>query len=123
MRLLHLAAVLAASGALAAAAAGAASPNGLYGVVTKGPTQPVCRVGEPCTAPVQVTLVFSRPGHPALRRRSAANGAYRIALPPGYYTVRSVEKIGFSQTPRPAKVHVRTGHWDKLNFVFDTGIR
>jgi hypothetical protein len=58
-----------------------------------------------------------------VRTRSAANGAYRIALPPGYYTVRSVGKIGFSQTPRPAKVHVRTGHWDKLNFVFDTGIR
>jgi hypothetical protein len=122
MRLLRVAAVLASFGALSAAA-GAASPNGLYGVVTKGPTQPVCRVGKPCTAPVQVTLVFSRPGHPALRTRSAANGVYRIALPPGYYTVRSVERIGFSQTPRPAKVHVRTGHWDKISFVFDTGIR
>ena len=119
----HLALLVLAAAGFAASAAALTYPNGLYGTVTKWPTRPVCPVGEPCSAPVQVTLVFSRPGHAPVRTRSAANGAYRVALPAGYYTVRSVQKIGFSQSPRPAKVHVRAGHWDKLNFVFDTGIR
>ncbi len=108
---------------LATSVGSATSPSGLYGTVTKGPTQPVCRVGQPCTAPAQVTLVFSRPGHLPVRARSTAKGVYRIGLAPGYYAVRAVEKIGFSHTPRPANVHVRPAHWDKISFVFDTGIR
>src|SRR5438045_10289 len=37
--------------------------SGLHGTVTKGPTAPVCRVGQPCSAPAQVTLLFRRLGH------------------------------------------------------------
>src|SRR3954454_23278222 len=32
------------------------------GFVHKGPTKPVCRVGETCTAPAQMTLIVSRAG-------------------------------------------------------------
>ena len=60
--------------------------SGLHGTVTKGPTMPVCRVGRPCSAPVQVTLVFRRAGH-VYRARSGTDGRYRIVLLPGYYTV------------------------------------
>lgn len=119
----RLALLVLAVAAFAPSAGGLTYPNGLYGTVTKWPTAPVCRVGEPCSAPVQLTLLFSHRGHATVRTRSAANGAYRVALPAGYYTVRSIQKIGFSYSPRPAKVHVRTDYWDKLNFVFDTGIR
>jgi hypothetical protein len=96
--------------------------SGLHGIVTKGPTVPVCRAGEPCTAPAQVTLVFRRPGH-VYRTRSTATGQYRIIVPPGYYTVSTVERIGIYRNIKPHAVHVRFGHVDRLDFSIDTGIR
>jgi|KBSSwiStaDraftv2_1062776.scaffolds.fasta_scaffold4573699_1 hypothetical protein len=99
--------------------------SGLHGIVMKGPTQPVCRVGQPCSAPAQVTLLFRRTGPaPRLyRTRSTATGAYRITLPAGYYTVTTAEKIGITRNLRPQRVHVRAAHQDALNFHIDTGIR
>ena len=84
--------------------------GGLHGIVMKGPTQPVCRTGQPCSAPAQVTLLFRRTGPtPRLyRTRSTATGAYRIALPAGYYTVTTAEKIGITpQHPPPARPRPR----------------
>jgi hypothetical protein len=99
--------------------------SGLQGLVTKGPTTPVCRVGRPCTAPAQVTLLFRRtlPVARTYRARSGADGRYRIVLPPGFYTVSTVEKIGLARNIRPVRVHVRTAHVDRLDFSIDTGIR
>lgn len=107
----------------AVASASAASPrSGLYGTVRRGPITPVCRVGVACDAPARnVILTFSRTG---LVRKTQANeqGAYRIGLPPGIYSVRTNAKT-FGQTPRPARVRVRAGHSDKIVFTIDTGIR
>jgi hypothetical protein len=99
--------------------------SGLHGTVTKGPTTPVCRQGEPCSGPAQVTLLFRRTGRTprTYRTRSAATGAYRIALPAGYYTVTTLEQVGIGRKLRPQRVHVRAGHHDRLDFVIDTGIR
>jgi hypothetical protein len=96
--------------------------SGLQGTVTKGPITPVCREGVPCDAPVQVTLVFRRPGH-VYRTRSAPNGRYQIRLPAGYYSVSTLERIGIRRNIAPRAVHVRRGHVDKLDFTIDTGIR
>jgi hypothetical protein len=101
----------------------AGTSSGLYGIVTKGPTTPVCRVGVPCDAPVSVTLVASHGSTEVARVRSTRQGRYRIALPPGYYTIRSTKRVGITSNPRPHAVHVRGGHWDKIDFLFDTGIR
>ncbi len=102
--------------------------SGLHGTVTKGPTMPVCHVGQSCSAPVQVTLVFRRTGTGPLagrvyRTRSMENGAYRLVLLPGYYAVSTVERIGITRNIRPHAVHVRPGYIDKLDFTIDTGIR
>jgi hypothetical protein len=99
--------------------------SGLHGTVTRGPVTPVCRQGQPCRGPVQVTLLFRRTGPTphTYRARSTATGVYRIALPAGYYTVTTAEKIGIGRHIRPQRVHVRVGHEDMLNFVIDTGIR
>jgi hypothetical protein len=102
--------------------------SGLHGTVMKGPTTPVCRVGQSCSAPAQVTLIFRRTGTgatagTAYRARSAVNGAYRIVLLPGYYTVSTVQRIGITRNVRPHAVRVRFGHNDKLDFTIDTGIR
>ena len=96
--------------------------SGLHGTVTKGPTMPVCRVGRPCTAPAQVTLLFRRAGQ-TYRTRSTADGRYRITLAPGYYAVSTVERIGIARNIRPHAVHVRIAHVDRLDFAIDTGIR
>jgi len=105
-----------------------ATGSGLYGTVRRGPIKPVCQLGVPCDAPAQLTLVFSNmASSPAstqpVRVRTDKLGRYRIALPAGYYQVRSTVKIGVTKLPKPHAVHVRAGHWDKVAFFFDTGIR
>ena len=96
--------------------------SGLHGMVMKGPLHPVCRQGQPCTGPAQVTLLFKRGAH-TYRTRSTAAGVYRITLPAGYYTVKTAERIGITPNLRPQRIHVRAGHNDLLNFRIDTGIR
>ena len=101
-----------------------ATGSGLYGTVREGPVKPVCQLGVPCDGPVAKTmLVFSKAGHDVARVRSTAAGTYRIALAAGYYDVRATVKIGLTKLPKPHAVHVRAGHWDKIAFFFDTGIR
>jgi hypothetical protein len=112
------------------AGSGSSTGSGLYGSVRKGPVMPVCQQGVPCDAPAQVTLVFSRttPSRESTATapvsvRSDKNGRYRIALAPGYYAVSATKKVGTTKLPKPHAVHVRQGHWDKIAFSFDTGIR
>jgi hypothetical protein len=108
--------------AVVASASGAAPRSGLYGTVMRGPITPVCRIGVPCDAPApKVILTFSRA---SLVRKTQTDqqGAYRIGLPPGIYSVGTNSRP-FGQTPRPARVHVRAGHVDKVVFTIDTGIR
>ena len=98
--------------------------SGLHGIVTRGPTTPVCRAGVPCSAPaVGAVLVFSRAGHMVLRVRTGAGGRYSVHLTPGYYTVQisPVPRIGFGT--RPAHVHVARNVNARLDFSIDTGIR
>jgi hypothetical protein len=105
------------------AASSGTTGSGLFGTVMKGPIRPVCRVGVPCDAAVEVTLVFSRAGRDVARVHSSKTGHYRIALAPGSYDVRPTVRIGLQKLPKPHGVHVRAGHWDRINFFFDTGIR
>jgi hypothetical protein len=98
--------------------------SGLHGVVMRGPTTPVCRVGMPCNAPaVGAKLVFSRPGQQAVRVRVGAGGHYSVPLRPGYYTVQvnPVPRVGFGI--RPARVHVAPDVNARVDFAIDTGIR
>ena len=66
-------------------------------------------------------LTFARAGV-VETTRTDEHGKYRIALPAGIHAVRTSLKP-FGQIPRPAKVHVRAGHSDKIDFTIDTGIR
>ncbi len=111
-----------------------ATVSGLHGFVHEGPTAPVCRADDPCTAPARVTLVFRRA---AIRDgrlvplahvrpagvRSDVTGRYRAVLAPGYYTVATAERVGIGRSLTPHAVHVRRGHLDRLDFEIDTGIR
>jgi hypothetical protein len=99
----------------------AALLSGLYGVVTRGPTKPVCQVSMPCSAPYShATLVFSRTGTTARRVTTDTKGRYRIALPSGRWSLR-VQNAHFGWTPRLVTVPSRRyGH---LGVYVDTGIR
>jgi hypothetical protein len=98
--------------------------GGLHGVVLRGPTSPVCRVGVSCNAPaVGAVLVFSRGGQRAVRVRVRAGGHYSVRLRAGSYTVRvsPVPRIGFGV--RPSHVHVAAEVNARVDFSIDTGIR
>ena len=120
-RLGGLGAVAAASIVISAAAPAAGLRSGLHGVVRRGPTAPVCEVGQPCSAPVKTTLVFTRAGR-RIRVATHVDGSYRALLGPGIYAVATSPRIGFGVL-RPARVRVRIGHIDRIDFYADTGIR
>jgi hypothetical protein len=112
-------AVLCASVAAASGASATTSPGGLFGVVTRGPTAPVCVAGRPCSAPAAgAVIVFSRGGSAVARATARANGAYRVRLVPGVYTVRAT-----SGALQPTSVRVRAGRARRVDFSIDTGIR
>jgi hypothetical protein len=94
----------------------------LHGVVMRGPTQPVCQVGKPCSAPaVGVTLVFSRAGHTAVRVKTVQGGRYSVRLAPGTYSVSTAPRMTIGTGIRPSTVRVRVTA--TVNFFIDTGIR
>lgn len=98
--------------------------GGLHGVVTRGPTTPVCRVGMPCSEPaVGVTLAFSRGAKAYALVLTGPGGRYSVRLPAGTYTVaqRPGAKIGTGV--RPQQVRVAVGASRRLDFFIDTGIR
>jgi hypothetical protein len=104
--------------------AGATTGSGLRGVVTRGPTSPVCRAGEPCSAPAaKVTLVFSRGGRVAARATTDPTGHYRVVLRAGTYAVRSPAVSGGIGSLKPSSAVVPVGRVAIRNFAIDTGIR
>ena len=105
------------------AGAGAGTRSGLYGLVTRGPTQPVCQVGTPCTGPASgLTLLFVRNGTTVARTETNASGHYAVALVPAVYAVRYLPR-GMGIPPRPSSVRVPSGAPKRQNFFIDTGIR
>jgi hypothetical protein len=108
---------------MAALLALALALTGLHGVVTRGPTTPVCQVGKPCSEPaVGAVLVFSRGGRVAARVRAGAGGRYSVRLPAGVYAVRSSppQTVGGLS---PRQVRVPSGTSVRRDFAIDTGIR
>jgi hypothetical protein len=106
--------------------AGASPTAGLWGLVTRGPIAPVCRVGTPCTGPaVGVTLVFSRAGMVRGRAVTSATGRYRVTLSPGTYSIRlakaALGRPGFMHEPLTARVVA--GRYRRVDVSIDTGIR
>lgn len=94
----------------------------IHGVVMRGPTQPVCMVGKPCSAPaVGVTLVFSRAGHTAVRVKTVTGGRYSVRLAPATYSVSTSPRMTIGSGIRPSTVRVREAAM--VNFYIDTGIR
>jgi hypothetical protein len=94
----------------------------LHGQVMRGPTTPVCRVGQRCVAPAAgVWLSFTRAGK-TTDVRTDAKGFYRVRLAAGAYTVRTNQRP-FGTRPDPERVRVVAGKSRRVDFHVDTGIR
>jgi hypothetical protein len=96
----------------------------LHGVVTRGPTMPVCQVGVPCSAPAPgAVLVFSRGGQVVARARAGERGRYSVRLRPGTYAVRLASKPRIGMGLAPRAITLRAVLSVRVNFSIDTGIR
>ena len=105
------------------ASAGATTGQGLYGVVTRSPTKPVCSPDYPCSEPAaHVTLRFYRGAAFVKAVLTDGKGRYRISLRRGLYVVRvpGATAIGSGIDPRLVRVGASWRHQD---FDIDTGIR
>jgi hypothetical protein len=90
--------------------------------VTRGPTMPVCRSGEPCSAPAaQIVLVFRRSGV-AVRTRTETQGRYRVTLAAGTWQVSLVRR-GIGTAIEPERVRAVPGRMRTVDLSIDTGIR
>ncbi len=110
----------------ACAAPKATGDSGVEGKVWVGPTCPVVQEGVDCPdAPLEADLeVQNASGRVVARARSDAQGAYRIPLAPGEYTLvpLSPGNLGLpSASPLP--LVITAGHWERLDVYYDSGIR
>jgi hypothetical protein len=106
------------------AGAPTATGSGLWGVVRRGPITPVCMEGTPCSEPApNVTLVFTRNGREAARVITRRDGRYRLALRPGIYGVRTLQKPAIGRGLKPTRAVVPAGRLARVDFTIDTGIR
>ncbi len=110
-----------------AAMRAAATSSGVGGRVTGGPTCPVERPGDPACEPRLVAgavlVVKGDGGSEVARFTSDASGFYRIALPPGAYTLEAGPAEGFMSGPSPQAFTVADGAETALDLAYDTGIR
>jgi hypothetical protein len=109
--------------ALLAATADARVDSGVKGTVTKGPTLPVCKVGEPCTAPYATTVGIRNLRTKRLKRvRTNSEGRFRARLRPGRYRLRPASGHPFPRC-QPATVRVRRHRFKRVSLSCDTAIR
>jgi hypothetical protein len=115
--------VLLATLVFGSASAGGGTATGLRGKVMRGPTQPVCRVNEPCEEPARgVRLVFYRSGKVVARATTNQKGWYRVTLRPGRYAVSTMNpRVAKNFSPKSATVP-KSGV-KRQDFDIDTGIR
>lgn len=100
-----------------------ARESGIDGCVSFGPLSPIARRGTENYRPYQAFIdVVDEAGRLAAHVQSDEHGHFRIALPPGTYTLRPQ---AFEPRPRAAQqtVLVNTGRYTPVQINYDSGIR
>jgi hypothetical protein len=102
---------------------GQTEPTTLSGVVTQGPTTPICSDAQPCTSPVANHTIQALDSQSNLVATAATNGMgeYSFHLKPGHYILQLVPQVG-SLTSRSNQVDV-TDSPKQFNITIDSGIR
>lgn len=98
--------------------------QGIEGTVTIGPISPVSRPGEENSRPYVATLVVrASPGNQVVAAvTSAADGTFRVGLPPGEYVVEPQESSPYP-VAEPQEVTVSPGEYTIIVVAYDSGIR
>jgi hypothetical protein len=115
-----------ASGSPAPSASASTIATGVAGRVLAGPTCPVERPGDPACSPRPVanaTLTVRSGDAVVATITTDAGGSYRIALPPGDYTLEAAPVAGVMRTPLPMPFSVAATGVTPLDVTYDTGIR
>jgi len=100
-----------------------AADSGAQGRVAYGPICPVERLDSPCPdRPYQATLRITRDGKDVTTITTDANGAFRVALDPGDYTITPVLTTS-PPTGKPVDVTVRAHEFVTVTVTIDSGIR
>jgi hypothetical protein len=108
--------------ACAGAATTSAKDSGIQGKAIYGPTCPVQRIGGPsCQRPYSGQIVIHQGDRTITTIRSAADGTFRVALPPGAYTISSAG-TGLPVV-KPFDVTVKPHTFTTITVMFDSGIR
>jgi hypothetical protein len=100
--------------------------GGISGTAVAGPTCPVERPGDPACAPRPVAgatiLIQDGAGADVATTVTDAAGRFRVALPPGVYTVVGQPVAGLMGNPLPLDVEVAESEVT-VELSYDTGIR
>jgi hypothetical protein len=100
--------------------------TGIEGLVTLGPTTPVCRVGVPCSRPISAPIAITdAAGRAIITVISGADGHFRMDLPPGVYTLTPLPLQSGSVYPHPVPTTaaVTAGVYTSVAVTYDTGLR
>jgi hypothetical protein len=112
---------------LVALQASAQNRTGVAGRATGGPTCPVEQPGDPACAGRMVSgatlLVRGADGSEVASFTTDGSGLFRIALPPGDYTLEADPVEGYMSAPGPVPFTVTNGAETWLDIPYDTGIR
>jgi len=96
------------------------SGSGVDGKVVAGPTCPVEQAGHPCPPrPVTDATVTATPG--GKTTHTDANGAFKLSLAPGSYTLSASSKSVMRCTDETASVE--SHRYTTVTINCDTGIR
>ena len=112
---------------LAALQSSAQNRTGVAGRATGGPTCPVEQPGDLSCAGRMVSgaalVVRGADGTEVSRLTTDGSGLFRIALPPGDYTLAAGSVEGYMSAPAPQSFSVTGGEEAWLDVPYDTGIR
>ena len=103
--------------------------SGIQGTVLLGPTCPVestpgANDPVPCLTPYSANLaIIDSEGVRVATVTSAADGTFRLDLPPGEYVVTPSTGVDTYPIAQPVSVVVTTGQYASVEINYDTGIR
>ena len=104
-------------------------PSGIQGTVLLGPTCPVestpgANDPVPCLTPYSANLaILDSEGVRVASVTSAADGTFRLDLPPGEYVVTPSTGADTYPIAQPVSVVVTSGQYASVEINYDTGIR
>jgi hypothetical protein len=97
--------------------------SGIEGQVSIHPMRPHATIGRKNIAPFQATVeVLNQLGQSVATFQSDADGHFRIALPPGRYTVRPIASASYPRASQQ-EVVVESNKYTDMRIVYDSGIR